>query len=69
MGKRCVVYGCGNTNADGVGLFSFPNEQKQKERRLKWIKQVGAWYLIYAGIKTRLALMLIDDNYFYVSGM
>ena len=26
MPKRCVAFGCSNTNKDGVSLFSFPKD-------------------------------------------
>uniref|UniRef100_A0A1X7UP36 THAP-type domain-containing protein n=1 Tax=Amphimedon queenslandica TaxID=400682 RepID=A0A1X7UP36_AMPQE len=28
MPKRCVAYGCGSTNRDGISLFSFPKDDK-----------------------------------------
>ena len=44
MPKRCVAFGCGNTNRDGVSLFGFP---KNSEFRQKWADQVkktrGRW--------------------------
>ena len=36
MPKRCVGYGCGNTNKDGVSLFTFPRDVSLK----KWADQV-----------------------------
>ena len=36
MPKRCVAYGCGNTNKDGVSLFTFPRDVSLK----KWEDQV-----------------------------
>ena len=35
MPKRCVAFGCGNTNKDGVSLLSFP-----KVLSKKWTEQV-----------------------------
>ena len=37
MPKRCVAYGCGNTNKDGVSLFTFPRDVSLKK---KWTDQV-----------------------------
>lgn len=36
MPKRCVAYGCGNTNKDGVSLFTFPRDVSLKK---KWEDQ------------------------------
>ena len=37
MPKRCVAYGCGYTNKDGMSLFTFPRDVSLKK---KWTDQV-----------------------------
>ena len=37
MPKRCVAFGCGNTNKDEVSLFSFPKDPVLSK---KWTEQV-----------------------------
>ena len=44
MPKRCVAYGCGSTNRDGISLFCFPKDdslcklwtQQVQRTRDKW---------------------------------
>jgi hypothetical protein len=40
QGKRCGVYGCSNTNKDGVGLHIFPNQEDFPKRHAAWSRVV-----------------------------
>ena len=57
MGRYCIVWGCSNTNKNGVSLFQFPKEMKLRK---VWTTQVKKTRAKWKGDQLPIQLFVVS---------